>query len=958
MTMIRVPGSAALVTLTSLLSALLSPALFSTTGTAQSPKLAKDVQYIRGLVKDLRFIDFAQSEVAGLKKIYKDSDDFKLVAQLDIEVALQGAKRHPDRKTRRALYKTALEQSANFIERYSDQDVAMDARTTLADACIEFGSFLNEELEIARDESPDSVKELEEEAAEVFQKGKNAAKACQDAFNEKDRKIDAFVAWMRRGILIREHGRAVKADREYLTKEAIEVFEELILEVGEETILGQRALFEMSKIEEVRGDFDAAISSYDDAIDAIYESLNDEDIHLPENAQRMMFTMMQEVLDRKASICLKQGKRDEVLATVKLCRDRIAEFKTEGHKQFFDSLLLSEAQVQSNSGQQAAVSEALKNAKAINERHPTDYVGIKAKNLIRSIMAKSSGLVTGALLLEVANGDYQLKKYDLAIAGFKRALNRMDTASKKKLGFVTWEKVGRSNQRMQRNLEAAICYARALEDHGADMRASDNPDAGEKLKSVVRRAASCLSKVMADSGKDPVFGALKQRIDVLVPLYDQSVATARDYITGLRHKIAGEYPQAIEAFFSVKESFGKYELAIGHGIECLFRANKYGEAQKKIAWYRDYVKNTELSDDQREKRGYRPQALAWTHYAEGRILYETARGKDGKPDITKFGAVEKHFLVFETSHSKNAQIQMVKVHEMLGHAYLEMGEDAKATARYNQLKELGATLADAHKFLGIKMFNSYSDRIRALQTEITAEARGGKDTTASAGKLKSSRNQALTLGMDYAKSIGRPSYAILYGTMRLAERLEEWEKCEKTAERILKLYPNSKKKSFRQVKPLLGFALLRQSGRMREALDILNKAETELAEGTKKAAYYYVRRYKALALGGWPAFDKDGINFQPNRGLSKPAEAYSLMWGKEYKKFALNSHRVEKYSVGWYRFYLEVYYFASQAQREDDKFRTRARTLFRIAASTDNFATLKAYGDEGKRIYNLFRMIK
>ena len=102
----------------------------------------------------------------------------------------------------------------------------------------------------------------------------------------------------------------------------------------------------------------------------------------------------------------------------------------------------------------------------------------------------------------------------------------------------------------------------------------------------------------------------------------------------------------------------------------------------------------------------------------------------------------------------------------------------------------------------------------------------------------------------YEKSIGKPAYAILYGTMRLAERLQNWPDCEKMAERILKLYPNGSQKSYRQVRPLLGHALLRQSGRMQEALDILDKAEANLDGGTKKSAYYHVRHNKALALGG------------------------------------------------------------------------------------------------------------
>ena len=64
--------------------------------------------------------------------------------------------------------KLALERSKELLERSSDAAVQREARATLASAAQEFGQFLIEELDIARSENPDAVKELEEEAANVF----------------------------------------------------------------------------------------------------------------------------------------------------------------------------------------------------------------------------------------------------------------------------------------------------------------------------------------------------------------------------------------------------------------------------------------------------------------------------------------------------------------------------------------------------------------------------------------------------------------------------------------------------------------------------------------------------------------------------------------------------------------------------------------------------------------------
>ena len=96
--------------------AALSCALLSAApATAQTTRLERDVEFVRKLAKDLRFIRLAQLEVKNLAQKHRQSERFKQVFQLGIEVSLIGARSHPDRDERRTLFKDALERSKEFI---------------------------------------------------------------------------------------------------------------------------------------------------------------------------------------------------------------------------------------------------------------------------------------------------------------------------------------------------------------------------------------------------------------------------------------------------------------------------------------------------------------------------------------------------------------------------------------------------------------------------------------------------------------------------------------------------------------------------------------------------------------------------------------------------------------------------------------------------------------------------
>src|SRR5690606_29797881 len=189
--------------------------------------------------------------------------------------------------------------SKEFIDRYSDDPVANRARRTLIEACYEYGAYLLDEIDLARDENPDQVAELEAQAQSVYKDGIAAARSVMDSLeggksqDGSEAQRDYYVTWLFRAMLEREQARAAAAqDREAFADLARETFEEFIFEVGEETLLGLRGWFEMSKIGEVLGDYTVAFDDYQATIESIRKSLDDAaELGLDRGSQEYLFNL-------------------------------------------------------------------------------------------------------------------------------------------------------------------------------------------------------------------------------------------------------------------------------------------------------------------------------------------------------------------------------------------------------------------------------------------------------------------------------------------------------------------------------------------------------------------------------------------------------------------------------------------------------------------------------------------
>jgi hypothetical protein len=929
----------------------LAPALF-----AQQQRLDREIGFVRALAREMRFIELAKEEADRLASEFRGAGDQDKIAQLAVEVAYYGARSRGDRTQQRQLFKEAIDKSKELIDRSSDVTVQVEARATLANASQEFGQFLVEEIDIAREEDPERVKELEEEAATVFRAGIEACTKVMDNLRplrkDPEKDIEYYLMWMRRGVLSREQARAVKADRGVYIARAVEDLTEMVLESGEETAIGLRGLFEIAQCHEVEGKVGDSIDLYKGTVGQIALSLEQGDeLGLSGEMQAFLFEMMQEVYVRTAEVMIREGSPETGTLFTQF-RENMTKFGEKGRdvfdvvsEQWGHLMLLAESRFLAESGDATKVAQALAMTQKINDRHPNDYVGVKAKAVLRDILEVQSSLVSGALLFEVGKGEFQNKNYEEAIKGLRRAIGAMTEPEQQKLGLEAWQLLGTSFGLSDRYLEAILALTQGLQKFGAGDkdRASDAADVLDRAMSQQKRTTK----------NDPFFD----------PLYGEAASQIATYsVTGgskLFWKGANEafndkkYAEAIAEYAKIQPDFLYYELGKVRAAKAQSAAGDFAAARQTLQAFRDWAAANAIDARDTGKQQVRGMAVAEAEYTEVQMLYSEARGDEQlklAKDLTKYPTAIDKARTFVTNFAKDGDAYMPTVLAYLGRLHADLGELDMAEQVYAQLKQKDEVRASR---LATEVFKEYQDQVVSLNKELDQTIAKGKDDAAIAAAtsaLDAVRSKLLALGLDYIGNAPKPQLGVLIGTMQAAEKLSQWKRVDEVARKTLDLYGADADASTQRivdqlVRPMIGEALLRQQ-RFQEAYDMLIAAEK--ANPTQ----WEIKRQICRALGGWFEFSATGAPLRI-AGLDKPADAYLKYW-TEYKTWGLRPD-VKKYSLDWYRFHWEAFWFAKQAGEKNGEYKAYADSLYRIAKATDNFETLRSHGVDGLSLLRNFQ---
>lgn len=936
---------------------VLALASLSPVALAQQQKLDREISFVRSLAREMRFIELAKEEADRLASEFRGAADQDKIAQLAVEIAFYGARSRADRTQQRQLFKEAIEKSQELIDRSSDKSVQVEARTTLANASQEFGQFLVEEIDIAREEDPERVKELEEEAAKVFRAGIDACTKVMDHLRDQrsdpDKDIEYFLMWMRRGVLSREQARAVKEDRGVYVARSVEDLTEMVLEAGEETAIGLRGLFEIAQAYEVEGRVGEAIDLYKGTVDQIATSLTQADeLGLGGEMKSFLFQMMQEVYLRTAEVMIREGAADTAQLFTQF-REHVKQFGPKD-TELFDAVddqwghqvLLAESRFLAESGDSAKVAEALAMTQKINDKHPSDYVGVKAKAVLRDILEVQSGLVSGALLFEIGKGEYQNKNYEEAIKRLRRSLGAMTAAEQQQHGLEAWQLLGTSFGLTDRYLEAILALTEGLRRHGETDkdRASDTADTLDRAVSQQKRATK----------GDPFFDPLYDEAAQQIAAYSVTGGSKLFWKAGNDALTDNKYGEAVTEYAKILPDFLYYELARVRAAKAMALQGDFAAARQTLSEYRQWADANPIDARDTGKQQVRAMAMAEAAYNDVTMSYSEARGDEElklEKDLTKYPVAIENARTFLTNYAKDGEAYVPGVLAFLGRLHVDIGEFDKAEDVYAQLKQKEELRASR---LATEIFREYQDQLAALNKELDkaiADKRDDAAIAAASNQVDQVRTKMVKLGGDYIASSPRPQLGVLVGTMQAAEKLGQWQRVDEIARRTLDLYGEDETESVQRVvdqlvRPMIGEALLRQQ-RFQEAYDMLVAAEKA------NPNQWEIKRQICRALGGWFEISPTGAPLRI-AGLDRPAEAYDKYY-TEYRTWGLRPE-VKKYSLDWYRFQWEAFWFAKQAGEKDSKYKEYAASLYRIARSTDDFETLRGLGAEGDQLRKNFQL--
>ncbi len=948
--------------LTLLLSLALTPVL-SARGGAQD-ELEREVKFTRLLAKNWGFIELATSNLEDLRK--KESSGTKaqkLLTRLSAEVLYLGAKRLPDLNQREAALRQAIEKFEDYESRYGNEEGGAEVLVSMAEACEFFGNYLSEAIQEAKD--PDKKKALEQEAVEVFTKGTRACNKAMDAYEDRkeestDAKLNYYLSWLRKGTLMIGWAKTVQNDKEIKAKDAIQTLEDLVFDVGEETPIGMMALLKMSQTQDILGETETAIEQFKDTIVVIGDRLKDAENPVSPSTGLLLFRILEEAYARLTAIYLREGQPREAIEAVDELLKLSADFdRVPGKGMGFtygDEALLNGAQALVDSGDADGIKTALERSRDIARRHPNDFIGLRAKNLIKSILELSSASVSPEALFQAASGDFQAGKYDSAIRGFKKVLlNLKKSEDRQTYGLKAWGKIGECFRKQGRALEACYAYMEGLRRFGGE-----DEKTATRMVDYLRRLALRKKKTTGDK----IFQSL---IDEANTLALKHGGKSRDRVLwgqAMTAMTENRPKEALRLLAQIGKDFIKFELAkVWTGI-AHYEQGDFEEARKELRAYLKWKDDpyNKLSPDQIDRKQVRDSAVAQALFYLGNMTAEEAFGvgkrKGKKPERGKLGDVVRAFQGFRERYKALIPDLTITASFHLIKAFIELEQLEKAESEY---KKLGEDFPKAPVLGGLAyfLFQARKDRVAAVDQEIATLAKKGPKVKDALDDARNRRRgevlKTLAFANTYLSIERNPNYGLLRDASNLAFSIDELDQAEIFLQKILDVYGN--KASYKNridvfIKPELAKIKLGKL-EFREAL--------KLADAGLKARpnSHKLKLLKARALGGWIDMNDKGEIQNPG-GLERFEEAYKLLYSKEgYLKY-IKSSKVKKYSLEWYRFQLDCLDMALKVARKGNSDYMRfARSFFNIAQqSTDEFKTLRKLGPEGEKLYRLFLKLR
>ncbi len=598
--------------------------------------LADDLRFAEALAVN-RFYALADEVVVNTTAKINElgSDEVELAGDASLvkaRVAIRRSDSTADPDLREAAMTSAIEELRDwsrpgsafaFLDRMTD--ALEDLAKTLGERGKEYARRAAEGQADAQAAADADFKE----ADDVFQdlRKESASRASQ---LEGEEKLDAAEAMNAKAALtyyLRGLNSVdwsdVATDREFRLEQAIEMIDEFLWEVSEETLVYYSATYEMARAYAKLGEPDDARELLENVLELgtpIFWEYQGENIvgEFSPGLQRIIGGLFDSVWGYLALLDVEQGNLAGATARIDAM---LAEHETKqvpmgrsGHE-----VLLDWARKLAELGKTGEASELALRVSVEGRGTPP---GGLAEVFLSSLITGGSVVIDSPdALKSAADGFFAEKNYSEASYYYLRAASLLNTPEEKAaMSYQCWQNAGRALRYLGRHLEAATAFEQALD--AASAHHAAEIDKVENAANLMYQSFASRYVETQDAFDKSLRDGASQRIVSMGLDLDVQFGKAYEAFGDIQSGDTQAALAVLAEFEAVPESSANYERALVYAARCLNAAGRIDDAIKRFQVMEDRIADSSLEPTNDNARNKREVALAEERYFHAALLID------------------------------------------------------------------------------------------------------------------------------------------------------------------------------------------------------------------------------------------------------------------------------------------------------------------------------------------------
>ncbi len=870
-------------------------------------EIQDDIAFAKGLATEWGFVDLAGEVIKAIEREGVSRKTKESLGVAKCEIYAQAAIAERDRLLRNDLFEQAVSAYESFLEDNPNSESAAEAESRYINTCSSFARSLEIAMEEAVGEAAEAlrVRRVEVLTAAVQRTGTLIEELMAVRSPSEAQKRERGSVMLMRGRMLMELGRS-QEDGEFSFQQAHLILEEVVFDQGEGSPNALRAYDLIGRVYGAQQDWEQASIYFEAVIEqalpsepkAWAEMIKELELGPADKEQRWLFVELSTT-----------GLCESLMATGNVpgaCKYAMHLYNTQKREGFSYSTtlgypsLLAAARTLLDSGgtiggnfsrgdgvwyatdQDAAddgVSKrnrktttevALIIAQQVVAENQGNVLQVRGQKLIADITSRPGAVVDPSVLYEAAEGKYNNKENEPALAAFKlvlAALQDKDRATQLEFAPKTFYRMGRAYQRLDRHLEACIAFREGCTTWLGDPEYDAFNAKGfyDSAQAVQRNAPGDVTvKALYDQSEEIASRIGEEDRDEI--LFKQGEK---------KRRIEKDYDGAIAKYQQVNRAAISYEKALVNVGVCKFRQGKKDEAHPIFVDYLEKFVTDDLNSTggSASKEGKRRDAMATAGFYRALIEY-------GRGDYAE--VIKNTRDYYETYPEQNSLAPWTM--RLVGNSLSKTGK----------VDEAKAYLQTA---LGLYPDNKH---VATFAIEFYKELKKQYEATTGEEQLTILREMAELLAIGN-KAATKPSFDNLRAESKHWYDLQEWSRAKVVLENLLTEFggnPDHQSDIVSYVQPDLAHVLL-ELEEVAEANAILSGLVTSLEKKpSKRTLLDYTR-----SVTGW--LKGDALNIEIVLGAGTTEEEFKDVTEK------LNSmaNGVEKkWTCEWYELKFRLAY--------------------------------------------------